>query len=121
MATKLLSTLRVLTLSIAFAAVAVASPRSEERFAAAKLESFIEAAVAVNAVVERWTPRIRSADSEQQGTALIEQARAEMASVVEATDGITLEEYHEISAAARQNPALLDRIKKMFGARAKKN
>lgn len=121
MTSKLFNTIRLLTLCAAVAVITVASPRSEERFARAKLQFFIESAVAVSKVADRWTPRIRGAENNQQAAALTKQSHVEIAGAIDATEGITLEEYREIGAAARKDRALLDRMSQIFKTKTKKN
>jgi len=80
----------------------------------AKLESYVLAAVDVSRVVGEWRPRLESARQEGDAEALDalrQQAMAELTGVVESADGISVEEYRAITEAARQDSALLDRIR----------
>ena len=80
-----------------------------EEYSAAKLESFADAVLAVNAVVERWRPQIQAAnDADAQEMAA--KANEEMRAAVAGTEGITVEEYQAIAQAAQADPQLMARI-----------
>jgi hypothetical protein len=49
---------------------------------------------------------------------LRDQANAELASAIEQTDGITVEEYREISQAVRGDPDLAARVTEIYQERA---
>ena len=83
----------------------------------AKLESFVTAAIAVNALVEQWTPRIQNAENESQAAELRTQANEELKAAIEATQGITVEEYREIGRAIQGDPELMGRVAKIYDAR----
>jgi hypothetical protein len=90
------------------------APQAAEQFQQAKLESFVNAALAVNRLVEQWTPRIQSAQSETEATQMREQANRELVAAIEQSDGITIDEYKQISQAAQSDPQLMERITKIF-------
>lgn len=71
-----------------------------------KLDSFVIAALTVQDLIDQWTPRIDGAENEEQAQQLVEEANTELAAAIEATDGITLDEYVEIRNAAQDDPAL---------------
>ena len=90
------------------------SAPAQNDFGNAKLEAFITAAVAVETLVQRWVPQISGAENQEQAAKLQKQAQAELLAAIEATDGITVEEYQKIGEAARNDPALSARLQKMF-------
>jgi Domain of unknown function (DUF4168) len=75
-----------------------------------KLQAFVTAALKVGGLIDEWTPRIEQAATEEQKTKLKSEANAEMIEAIRSTDGITVEEYKQISHAAQSNPALQERI-----------
>ena len=83
-----------------------------------KLDSFVTAALTVQDLIDQWTPRIDGAENEEQAQQLVEEANAELAAAIEATDGITLDEYVEIRNAAQNDPALSANIAEKIEARA---
>jgi hypothetical protein len=103
-----------LGLSIVLAAMLAAGGgaqlAAQEAYSDAKLESFVVAALAVNALIEHWGPQVEAAESDQQAEALARQAGEEMRTAVENTDGITVEDYQQIVDAAQSDPDLKGRI-----------
>ena len=81
-----------------------------EEYSAAKLQSFADALLAVNAVIEQWRPQIQAAPSQADKQEMAEQANQAMRAAVSGTEGITVEEYQEIARAAQADPQLMARI-----------
>jgi predicted GNAT superfamily acetyltransferase len=90
------------------------APQAAEQFQQAKLESFVNAALAVNRLVQQWTPKIQSAQNETEATQMREQANRELVAAIQQSDGITVDEYKQISQAAQSDPQLMQRITKIF-------
>jgi hypothetical protein len=76
-----------------------------------QIESFASAALQVQQIRSQWQTRIEAADSAEQARELQTQAAAEMVSAVK-ENGLTVETYRAIAAAARDNPELASRIVK---------
>lgn len=89
----------------------------QTEFTEDQLESFVDAAVAVNDLIESWRPRITAAESEEQAAQLREEANEELAEAIEQTEGMSLEEYQEIGQAAQADPELSERINEIYQAR----
>jgi hypothetical protein len=85
-----------------------------EEYSQAKLQSFANAVLAVNAIVEQWRPQIQGASSEADRQRMAEQANEEMRAAVEGTDGMTVEEYQAIAQAAQADPQLMARLDQVF-------
>jgi prophage tail gpP-like protein len=81
-----------------------------EEYSDAKLQSFVDAVLAVNAVVEQWRPQIQTAPNEADAQQMAQQANEEMRAAVAGTEGITVEEYQAIAQAAQADPQLMARI-----------
>jgi hypothetical protein len=81
-----------------------------EEYSAAKLQSFADAVLAVNAVVEEWRPQIQGAPDEADAQEMASKANEEMRAAVAGTEGITVEEYQAIAQAAQADPQLMARI-----------
>lgn len=85
-----------------------------EEYSDSKLQSFADAVLAVNAIVEQWRPQIQAAPSESDAEKMAQQANEEMRAAVAGTEGITVEEYQEIAQAAQTDPQLMARIDQVF-------
>jgi hypothetical protein len=72
----------------------------------AKLDAFVTAALAVETVMGKWSPRIAGAADDREASMLHEQAVSELTGVVENTAGITVEEYRDIARAAKNDTTL---------------
>ena len=83
---------------------------SAEEYSDAKLQSFVDAVLAVNAVVEQWRPQIQEAPNEADAQSMAQKANEEMRAAVAGTAGITVEEYQAIAHAAQADPQLMARI-----------
>lgn len=83
-----------------------------------KLESFIVAARAVHEVIKEASGRISQIQNEEEAEQLRAEIDARAEAAIKGTEGITIEEYREIHAAARTNPELSERITAMFNAPA---
>jgi predicted secreted protein len=100
---------------VATLALASGGPtQAQDQFEQVKLESFVTAAITVNELIEQWTPRINGAQNEAEAAELRDEANAELAAAIEQTNGITVEEYREISQAVRGDPQLAARITEIY-------
>ena len=102
----------ILALSLAFSTAGTV--QAQEQYDQAKLESFVTAALEVNRLIEEWTPRIQGAQSETEAAGMREQANDELVEAINEADGITVDEYREISQAAQTDPELMARISEMI-------
>ena len=94
--------------------MATGAPYAQDQYEQAKLKSFVSAALKVNDLIEQWTPRIQGAQDETEAAALRDQANGELVAVIESADGITVDEYRQISQAAQADPQLMARISGIF-------
>ncbi len=69
-------------LALSLVLLPTGAPRADEQYDQAKLESFVTAALAVNQLVEQWTPRIQSAQNETEAAQLREQANGELVAAI---------------------------------------
>ena len=76
----------------------------------AKLKSFALAYLEVNKVAETYRPRLEAAKNQEEQQQIQQEATQGMAQAVEASDGITVEEYNQIVGAAQADPELAQRI-----------
>jgi hypothetical protein len=108
--------LRALMVCLLAVLVLAGAPASiaQEAFTDAKVQSFASAAVAVNAIFERWRPQIEAASSEADRQQMAQKAQGEMRAAVEGTEGLSVEEYQAIAQAAQGDPQLMARIDKAF-------
>ena len=102
----------------ALAQEADTAPEMERSVPDALLDSFITAALSVSEIAEDYQGRMQAADGDAARQDLATEARTAMIAAVEETDGITVEEYLEISEAARVNEDLGQRLQDRFAAQA---
>ena len=81
-----------------------------DEYSDAKLRSFVDAVLSVNAVVEQWRPQIQAAPNQADAQEMARKANDEMRAAVAGTEGITIEEYQAIAQAAQADPQLMARI-----------
>ena len=105
---------RILTLVVLLVWVFPGESLAQSEFSDSKLEAFVSAAVAVTELSEQWKLRISEADDKDKADELRDQANQELLAAVEGTEGITVEEYKQISQAARDDPALTAKIREVF-------
>ncbi|MEQ8435290.1 MAG: DUF4168 domain-containing protein [Oceanicaulis sp.] len=75
----------------------------------AQVESFIDAAMAVQAVVQQYQPQMQAAESREAAMAMQQQAQSELVSAVEEA-GLTPETYQSIAAAAQTDQQVAERL-----------
>ncbi len=114
-----IASFRILVLGVTLAGIATAPASAESNFAQTKLEAFVIAAMAVEELVQKWTPRIRSAGKGAEGAKLRAEVDAELIATIEGTDGITVAEYNEIGATARKDQALMSQLRQIYLTRLK--
>lgn len=85
-----------------------------------KLEAFIEAALAVDHVMDKWQPKIIQADGGEETETLHVQANAEIRQTIERTEGISFDEYQDIRQAIAKDPKMLDRVTSIMWQQQKK-
>jgi hypothetical protein len=102
----------IMALSLVY--LLIGTPQAAEQYEQAKLESFVTAALAVNQLVEQWTPRIQGAQNETEAAQLREQANQELVAAIQQSNGISVDEYRQISQAAQSDPQLMARITEIF-------
>lgn len=76
----------------------------------ATIEAFAAAQARIAELQALYTAQYEAAETEEQRMQISEEATAEMMAAVEATPGITLDEYNAVVEAANQDPALVERI-----------
>lgn len=87
-------------------------------FTDAQLESFIEATVKLQELQSAYLPQIEAAETDADKRALAQEARTEMTSAVEATEGLDVETYNRIGQAAQTDEDLNARLVAMLQDRA---
>ncbi|MGR3454812.1 DUF4168 domain-containing protein [Pseudooceanicola sp.] len=87
-------------------------------FTDAQLEGFIEATVKLQELQTTYLPQIEAAETDADKRALAEEARTEMTSAVEETEGLDVETYNRIGQAAQTDEELNARLVAMLQDRA---
>ncbi|NNU80209.1 DUF4168 domain-containing protein [Halovulum dunhuangense] len=105
-----------LATGIAFGPIAAAGVMAQDAgsYGDAEITSFVMAALDVEEVRAAYQPRLQAATEEAEQLELIEQANQEMVQAIENADGITVEEYLEISDAMQIDPEMNARINEKF-------
>lgn len=75
-----------------------------------KLEAFIDAALAVDHVMDKWQPKIIQAKGSDKAEALHSQANTEIRETIERAEGISFDEYQKIRKVIASDPDMLDRV-----------
>lgn len=92
--------------AILIALVSAADLVAESAYSQTKLEAYVAAWTRVDRLRGRWQQRFGQTDNREQNAALEKEVNAE----INATPGMTVVEYQEIADAARNDPALMERI-----------
>ncbi len=79
-----------------------------------KLDAYADAAIKVAKISLRVSPEIRAADNEEQRKDIFLRMQEEMVEAVHNTEGITVQEYNEISLMASQDSGLADDLRSRF-------
>jgi Domain of unknown function (DUF4168) len=88
-------------------------PGQAAEFDRGQIESFASAAREVHQIRSKWQSRLQEPGNADKVQELQSQASAEMRSAVE-QKGLSVETYNAIATAARQDPALAERIAKLM-------
>lgn len=109
-----------LALSMPIAAVAQDTQQAAQPMAAgdvtdAKVSAFVEALVAVDSVRKDYAPRIEAEGSEDARQELVNEANTAIVEAVDATEGMSVDEYTKILELAQAdqdlNQKIMDEIK----------
>jgi len=92
------------------AATPAAQAQEAADFGDEKLRSFAQAAVKLTQIRSEYRAQMGSAETDQQRQQLQQQTNQRMAQAVEATDGITIEEYNQIATASRSDEQLAEKV-----------
>lgn len=79
-----------------------------------KLAAFVTAAQRVQDVVAEFRPEFEAASTEEEQARVSEAINDGIVAALDATPGITTQEYVQIARAARQDEALMGRIQEMM-------
>lgn len=104
--TKALSTAALIA-GLGFSAPALAQQASYDE---ATLEAFVTAAVAITQVEQDYTAQLAESTSEAEQQELIAAANERILGAIEATPGVDVDTYIEISQAAQADPELSQRL-----------
>ncbi|MGF1623564.1 MAG: DUF4168 domain-containing protein [Alphaproteobacteria bacterium] len=74
-----------------------------------ELQSYAAAAAEIEVLVQEWQPRVQDAETPEDAAELGQQAQAEMVQAVE-SEGLTVEQYNQITQLAQADPDLQARI-----------
>lgn len=107
-------TLTATTMAFGLAVTALsaqsAAAQSAADYSGEQIEAFTVAYLEVMDLREQYVPQLEAAESEDEQSAIIEEANAEIVDAIEGTDGLTLEDYEAIAEAAAEDQDLQARI-----------
>jgi hypothetical protein len=103
---------------VALAAAWVAPAPAAEPPSDAKLDAYVDAALAAEAASRPWQWRLAEARSQREASILLEAAKRDATDAVERTPGITAVEYHQITATLEVDGELKARLRRMIQDRA---
>lgn len=109
-------TIAALVLALSFTLATANSTWAQTGPSDAKLEAFVEAALQVENLMREYEPQIQAAETPQRADNLRRQAKAKMEAAINATPGITLDEYGWIVVATEKDKALHDRVDTIYRA-----
>lgn len=88
-----------------------------QEYSAEQIDVFTGTLLDVADVRNKYTPALQSAENKDQQEAIIEEANAEIKAVIEAAEGLSMDQYIEIAQAASEDEALnariVERVKKL--------
>lgn len=90
--------------------VALGANAHADDYTESKLKSYAMAWVSINDLAEKWKPKIEAAESKDQANQMFQQFDAEVGQAIESTDGINVDEFQNIMAASKEDPALNTQI-----------
>lgn len=83
-------------------------------FSTQKLDAYAEAALKIGRINAEMAPEIRAAEDEQQRKSKTLEMQQEMVNAIQDSEGITMQEYNQISLALREDPQLAEKIRTLF-------
>lgn len=98
-------------------AMAQSQTQAAPSFSDAKLASFIDAAKKVDDVITQWNPKIEGAKTPEDKQKVLGQAEQDAVKAIEKTKGISVDEYRQISQAARSDPQLAAKLDQLYQTR----
>lgn len=102
-------------LAVAIAmSVATAPAGAQSAYDDATLEAFVTAALAVEQLIVAWSPRVEGAETEAQAMEYQEQAKGEIDSAIEGTEGMSVDSYMGIMQAMNDDLALRERVQQIY-------
>lgn len=110
----------LLALSIGGLSVQLGSADADAEVEDQKLEAFINAALAVDRVMDKWQPKIIQANGSAEAETLHVKANVEIRETIEQADGISFDEYQKIRQAIAADPDMLDRVTDIMWQRRNK-
>ena len=83
-----------------------------QNFSDAQLKAFPTASTKILEIRQKYWPQVQAAGSEDEMRKVAETAQNEMMKAI-AVDGLTVEQYNEVVAAAQKDRSLIERVEKI--------
>ena len=75
-----------------------------------EVKKFVKAEKKIGAIIDEWTPKVQSAESDEQADQLKQQAQTQMIAAIE-KEGLSVQRYNEIAQQAQFDPQLAERLR----------
>ncbi|MEW5248315.1 DUF4168 domain-containing protein [Microbulbifer sp. 2201CG32-9] len=112
----LLHCLALVALLLALPTAAVQAQTTEAKapaYSEPKLQQFASAYQAIVVLSREYAPKLQAAADIQEAEAINREAQGKMVAAINQA-GLSKEEYQQIAASLRNNPALLERVNKIL-------
>lgn len=104
------SPLKAAAAALALGLAATTGAQAQETYSDAKLEAFVTAALQVSDMRDELQAELEAAETEEARQQVVADANADIQSLIESSEGITVEEYTEIGQALGSNEELDARV-----------
>ncbi len=74
-----------------------------------EVKKFVKAEKKINAIIQEWTPKVQSAESQEQAQEMQQTAQTEMIAAIE-KQGLSVQRYNAIAQQAQKDPQLAQRL-----------
>ncbi len=101
---------------VGFCMLFAAQVAAQTEISDAKLQTFAQALIQVQKIIEFWTPQINAAKTEDEAKGLADKGNSAIKAAIINTEGVTLEEYLQINDALQADAVLQARFRKIFNS-----
>lgn len=107
----------VIVLAAAIGVFTQGTARATGEYSDAKVEAYVTASIAIDALINKWGPKIDAAKSEADANKMKEQANTELTDAINKVEGINSDEYQALADFAATDPGMQRRLQTAFEKR----